>query len=95
MSTLVLYCWCQSDSASVLLYFTLQLEPPKTIEKKFGYKKYISILHEKQSSPTILIQESLQIYQCICRYISVSVYADISVSKSKGCKKIVYIIFVS
>ena len=22
MSTLVLYCWCHSDSASVLLYFT-------------------------------------------------------------------------
>ena len=25
MSTVVLYCWCHSDSASVLLYFTLQL----------------------------------------------------------------------
>ena len=23
MSTVVLYCWCHSDSASVLLYFTL------------------------------------------------------------------------
>ena len=23
MSTVVLYCWCRSDSASVLLYFTL------------------------------------------------------------------------
>ena len=26
MSTVVLYCWCHSDSASVLLYFTLPLE---------------------------------------------------------------------
>ena len=25
MSTVVLYCWCHSDSASVLLYFTLQV----------------------------------------------------------------------
>ena len=25
MSTVVLYCWCHSDSASVLLYFTLVL----------------------------------------------------------------------
>ena len=24
MSTVVLYCWCHSDGASVLLYFTLQ-----------------------------------------------------------------------
>ena len=23
MSTVVLYCWCHSDSASVILYFTL------------------------------------------------------------------------
>ena len=23
MSTVVLYCWCHSDSASVVLYFTL------------------------------------------------------------------------
>ena len=27
MSTVVLYCWCHSDSASVLLYFTLDLWP--------------------------------------------------------------------
>ena len=25
MSTVVLYCWCHSDSASVLLYFTFLL----------------------------------------------------------------------
>ena len=30
MSTVVLYCWCHSDSASVLLYFTLEniFQPP-------------------------------------------------------------------
>ena len=28
MSIMVLYCWCHSDSASVLLYFTLTLLPP-------------------------------------------------------------------
>ena len=27
MSTVVLYCWCHSDSASVLLYFTLAKDP--------------------------------------------------------------------
>ena len=26
MSTVVLYCWCHNDSASVLLYFTLKIE---------------------------------------------------------------------
>ena len=25
MSTVVLYCWCHSDGASVLLYFTFQV----------------------------------------------------------------------
>ena len=27
MSTVVLYCWCHSDSVSVLLYFTFGIEP--------------------------------------------------------------------
>ena len=32
MSTVVLYCWCHSDSASVLLYFTFKCAE---IKKKF------------------------------------------------------------
>ena len=28
MSTVVLYCWCHSDSASVLLYFTFLFPLP-------------------------------------------------------------------
>ena len=30
MSTVVLYCWCHSDSASVLLYFTSKFYPKPT-----------------------------------------------------------------
>ena len=31
MSTVVLYCWCHSDSASVLLYFTSLSPPPPDV----------------------------------------------------------------
>ena len=42
MSTVVLYCWCHSDSASVLLYFTLMCTfvyqiVLNTEEEGFGY----------------------------------------------------------
>ena len=30
MSTVVLYCWCHSDSTSVLLYFTLVYDPKRS-----------------------------------------------------------------
>ena len=35
MSTVVLYCWCHSDGASVLLYFTLELEKGLYFRKLF------------------------------------------------------------
>ena len=42
MSTVVLYCWCHSDSASVLLYFTLF--PPETKEMYLYYIAWYSLL---------------------------------------------------
>ena len=43
MSTVVLYCWCHSDSASVLLYFTLVCygeSPSDTIHQTVDLKKW-------------------------------------------------------
>ena len=40
MSTVVLYCWCHSDSASVLLYFTLFLNCSWTFETKTKQNKW-------------------------------------------------------
>ena len=40
MSTVVLYCWCHSDSASVLLYFTLKYIPGSFVCKEFQINKY-------------------------------------------------------
>ena len=40
MSTVVLYCWCHSDSASVLLYFTLIMA--RNIRRKCD-KQYVEI----------------------------------------------------
>ena len=39
MSTVVLYCWCHSDSASVLLYFTLKWQ--------YGYIKITAVFFLK------------------------------------------------
>ena len=42
MSTVVLYCWCHSDSASVLLYFTL--DTPVTLHLSFCLLLVLAIM---------------------------------------------------
>ena len=49
MSTVVLYCWCHSDSASVLLYFTfdmhLKSKSQKQREKLISYLSLFNVLN--------------------------------------------------
>ena len=40
MSTVVLYCWCHSDSASVLLYFTLSNDKGSGSSIKFLHRTF-------------------------------------------------------
>ena len=44
LSTVVLYCWCHSDSASVLLYFTLDNSVEEKREEFVKKRKRVRFL---------------------------------------------------
>ena len=61
MSTLVLCCWCHSDSASVLLYFTFQLGYNKvSFKTTINNRKHV---YSMLSSPLIVFIPLLMIFQ--------------------------------
>ena len=68
MSTVVLYCWCHSDSASVLLYFTLlrpQVHKIATFRytlKALTHHIFSIIVKENQTSPAYILRK--QVFMC-------------------------------
>ena len=64
MSTVVLYCWCHSDSALILLYFTLfKISNSFSIHKKWPILCFRSPL--LQSKQVVLIRSALTYLRCI------------------------------
>ena len=52
MSTVVLYCWCHSDSASVLLYFTLMKSSPSTLQFLHCFFQYFILMFSQKENET-------------------------------------------
>ena len=66
MSTVVLYCWCHSDSASVLLYFSLKLDlydlnNYKYAKDKNHVKKY-TLFHSLRFSHSNCVSPPVKTY---------------------------------
>ena len=65
MSTVVLYCWCHSDSASVLLYFTLY-RMEKLLVRTFD-KYRLMITQQYCGTVTLTTGKSFSIYALVLR----------------------------